>query len=57
MTKDERVLANLCIAMVVVTTVFTVLLAVEFQCSLLTFLGSAMTVLFTLPIITLINKK
>ena len=56
MRKDERVLANLCLAMVVITTVCTVLLAVKFQSTLLTFLTALMTVCFALPILATINK-
>ena len=57
MRKDERVLANLCMAMVVVTMVFTILATIEVQSTILTFLGVLMTICFTLPIITLINTK
>tara|TARA_R110001592_G_scaffold128365_2_gene340434 strand:- start:1747 stop:1917 length:171 start_codon:yes stop_codon:yes gene_type:complete len=56
MKKDERILANLCLAMVGITTVFTVLLAVEIQSTLLTFIGALMTVCFALPIVAIINK-
>ena len=56
MRKDERILANLCLAMVGVTTVFTVLLAVEVQSTILTSLGALMTVCFALPIVAIINK-
>ena len=57
MRKDQRVLANLCMAMVVVTMVFTILATIEVQSTVLTFLGVLMTIFFTLPIITLINTK
>ena len=56
MKKDKRVLANLCLAMVGITTVFTVLVAVEIQSTVLTSLGALMTVCFALPIVAIINK-
>jgi len=56
MRKDERVVANLCLAMVGITTVCTVLLAVEFESTIVTFLTALMTVCFALPIVAIINK-
>ena len=57
MRRDERVLINLCLIMVVITTTFTVLTAVAINSMLLTFLSALMTIAFMLPIITLINTK
>jgi len=57
MRKDEKVLIKLCLFMVVITTVFTVLLAVEIQSTVLTVLTALMTIGFILPIFAVISNK